>query len=147
MPLPKDTTSNTQALDSHVEHKEDLPSVVPGEPQVEAHVESRAVKSAECAVYSVRDHNRIEVKLANWDFGKNRCADDFENLLKEKCGPNVVYDFSCEPRGSSSCKVIFRITWESEERLARMMDNCIEDAIYDYSGPEKLRIQCEHPGW
>lgn len=88
--------------------------------------------------------NRGQIlQLGTWE---KRCADDFEEFLKEKCGPNVVYDFSCEPRGSYSCKVIFRITWEAEKRLARTMDKRIEDAIYDYSGPDKLRVECKHPG-
>ena len=144
MPLPKDTTWDIQALDSQVEHKADLPDL-PGQSEVEAHVESRGAKSAECAVYAVLKHNRIEVKFANWDFGKKRCADDFEKFLNEACGPNIVYGFSCEPRGSSSCKVIFRITWEAEERLDRKMDKRIKDAIYEHSGKDKLRIKCE-PG-
>lgn len=147
MPLPEEHTSDTQALDSHVERQAELPPLMPGEPQVETHVETRAAKSAECAVYAVRHHNRIEVKFNNWDFGNKRCADDFEGYLKDKCGPNVVYDFSCHRRDSSSCEVIFRITWESEKRLARTMDKRIEEAIYAYSGKDQLRVQCKHPGW
>lgn len=35
MPLPKEHTSDTEALDSHVEREADLPPVMPGEPQVD----------------------------------------------------------------------------------------------------------------
>ena len=117
----------------------------PAAPTVNPPSQARPERTAVCEVYPLTNYYRIHVDLANWPLDKHTSGQDFERILKQRCGADNISDFSCALEGPGSAQMKFYITYPAKARLPKPMDTVLEDVVHQFSG-NQITIKCRRPG-
>jgi len=107
----------------------------------------RPDKAAVCHIYHFLEFIIVRIDLTNWDQSESGCANHLEAIPKQKIGQNNVDAFTCQSISSKASRVEFHVPHGVDRTLKDGLDGAVERAVYEYSGPSKLRIRCKYPGW